>query len=288
LSRRIALIAALVMVAFAARQYVHSAGAITYTQGWNLVGGPEGSLLRGAVGSMYTLQPGDTVYEEIASTTPLHAGWGYWAYFPNGGSIDLGTGSALYRVLPVPGQYVMVGNPGTAGDATIIGADVQTLDTIPLGHGAFVISSRLVTITVPAMFIPTPPPTASPAPTVLPPCRDSRPGQVIAGSDCRITSQTNPTARCRDGSFDYNLNLLTCSAGGGVAYYIPGIPSERAYGIDPLSPAPAATSTTGTTPTPSATAAVPAVASASATPSATSASTTATPNPFAGGGPAPR
>src|SRR5690348_8222202 len=59
---------------------------ITYPAGWNLIGGPDGSTVSGAMGSLFTFQAGDTAYQVVDTAAPLSACWGYWAYFPNGGS----------------------------------------------------------------------------------------------------------------------------------------------------------------------------------------------------------
>jgi len=56
--------------------------------GWNLVAGSAGATLSGASGQIYTLQPGDSSYESFPAGSPLKAGWGYWAFFPNGGSVN--------------------------------------------------------------------------------------------------------------------------------------------------------------------------------------------------------
>jgi len=139
---------------------LHSSGhvfAITYAAGWNLVAGPEGSRLTGASGSIFTMQPGDTDYESFPADSPLHGGWGYWANFPSGGSITFGNGQTTFTVTPVPGQYVIIGNPGTA-EARVTGADQVTLYTpsggyrsssiIPPGQGAWLAGTDTVIVTV--------------------------------------------------------------------------------------------------------------------------------------------
>ena len=140
----IALLTAVLFVGFHGTQYVF---AVTYAAGWNLVAGPEGSRLSGASGSVFTLQPGDTDYEVFAADSPLHGGYGYWAFFPSGGSITLTGGSNTFSVASVPGQFIMVGNPSQSV-VTISGADTaytytpsagyQAATTIPPGQGAWV------------------------------------------------------------------------------------------------------------------------------------------------------
>lgn len=62
--------------------------AVTYQPGWNLVAGTEGNVgtsqgthMGGAIGSLFTLRPGDTSYESVPVSESLKSGWGYWAYF---------------------------------------------------------------------------------------------------------------------------------------------------------------------------------------------------------------
>lgn len=263
---------------------------VVYGPGWNLVGGPDGSYLRGAIGSIYTLQPGDTDYEVFPATSPLRAGWGYWAFFPAGGSITLGIGQATYSVTPVPAEWTMVGNPGTSGPARILGADVQSVDVLQVGQGGFVMSARTVTITVPTENVPNISGTV-PRATPPPPCGTAtfgQFGQFAAGSSCSTSSQTTPTARCNDGSFDYSGAVTACAGRGGVAYWSPAVEGERVDSSDPngpVHPAPPATSATPTaTPTAS-----PGATGAAATPAAASpASGQATPFPgLFGGTPTP-
>src|SRR5262249_48736404 len=156
-------------------------------------------------GSLYTLQPGGTDYEVLPATALLHAGWGYWAYFPAGGSLTLGPGQASYSVTLVPDQWVMVGNPGTSGPARIDGADVVSEPGIQVGCGALVRSARAVWVPVPTKPMPTVAATAAaPAAPALPPCPDVGTPPYVAGVGCRVTAQTQATARCLDGSFDYS------------------------------------------------------------------------------------
>jgi hypothetical protein len=221
-----------ILVAFAVtgRQGRAQSVAVNYPAGWNVVGGPEGSILRGAVDRIYTLRPGDTDYRSFSASSPLHAGWGYWAFFPDGGSIDLAPGLFTYTVTPDPGQWLMVGNPSSFALATISGATVQTEQLLGVGRGAFVMANRAVTVSVPPLGR-VPPGEQIVAPTALP--------------TPRITSQSRPTARCTDGSFDYSGSVGACAADGGVLYWIPGFPEERVDGTGP--PVGATSSTTGAT-----------------------------------------
>jgi hypothetical protein len=218
-SRAAALVVLALTAVVGARLAQPAHAVVTYQPGWNLVGGPEGSYLSGAVGSLYTLQPGDTDYAVVPATTALRAGWGYWAYFPAGGSLTLGPGQATYSVTPVSDQWVMVGNPGASGPARIDGVDVQAQPVMPVGHGAFVLSAHTVVVTVPTEPVAV---GSAPAPRAppLPACPDVGAAPYVAGVGCRVTAQTQATARCLDGSFDYSAALSACSGHGGVAYWV--------------------------------------------------------------------
>src|SRR5438067_9767403 len=61
----------------------HAAGiTVTYPAGWNLVGGPDGTVCN-APGSSYTLGAGDTGYAVNPGSAPVAGGKGYWMYFPS-------------------------------------------------------------------------------------------------------------------------------------------------------------------------------------------------------------
>jgi hypothetical protein len=204
-------LAILVALAVAGHQGTAQSVVVSYPAGWAVVGGPEGSILRGAVDRIYTLRPGDTDYRSFSASSPLRAGWGYWAFFPDGGSIDLAPGLFTYTITPDPGQWLMVGNPSSYAVATISGATVQTEQLLGVGRGAFVMANGAVTVSVPPLGR-VPPGEQIVAPTALP--------------TPRITGQSQPSARCSDGSFDYSGSVTACAAGGGVLYWIPGLPEE--------------------------------------------------------------
>src|SRR5207248_437834 len=71
----IALLSGLATVALTAQHLgtpmIHAQGSATYPPGWNLVAGPQGSHVRGATGSLYTLLPGDSDYEAFPVTSAL-------------------------------------------------------------------------------------------------------------------------------------------------------------------------------------------------------------------------
>jgi hypothetical protein len=133
--------------------------AVSYQAGWNLVSGPDGSRLSGAIGNLYTFQPGDTQYEVAPVDTPLVACRGYWAYFTSGGSLSPGSSQATCSPAISPGNWVMVGNPSVEGAATVTGADsvlaytpaegYRVSATIPVGSGAWMLASGAVTIAAP-------------------------------------------------------------------------------------------------------------------------------------------
>jgi hypothetical protein len=159
---------------FVGHQTAQTALAVAYAPGWNLVSGPQGSTLTGATGNIYTLQPGDTDYESFAASSPLHGGWGYWAFFPNGGSITFGASAPSLTITPVPGAFLMLGNPSQSV-ATITGADSVLLYTpaggyqdstvIPPGQGAWVTGSGQIALSAAADSAPV---AAGPAPAVAP------------------------------------------------------------------------------------------------------------------------
>jgi hypothetical protein len=131
-----------------------SALAVTYAPGWNLISGPEGSRVSGAIGNLYTLQPGDSDYESMPVSSLLKGGYGYWAYFPNGGSLVAGTSTSNYQPNVAAGQWIMIGNPSAVADATFVGATLaykytpgagyQNATSIPAGQGAWVQGSGVV------------------------------------------------------------------------------------------------------------------------------------------------
>ncbi len=216
--------------------------AVTYAPGWNLVAGPSGSHLRGAADPIYTLQPGDEDYESFPAGSALVSGYGYWAYFPGGGSVDFAPGVRGYSVRPVAHQLVLVGNVSASSETVVSGAEAVYLyspstgyrlaSAIPVGQGAWAAGFATITLTAPLLPNPSPSPSPSPSPTPLPRCSTSGVTLSVPGSDCRITGQNGPTARCIDGVFDYSRAYAVCAAHGGVAYWTPGLPGETLAGTN--------------------------------------------------------
>lgn len=135
---------------------------VTYAAGWNLIGGPAGTMITGAFGPLYTFKAGDTAYEVVSPGTPLAAGAGYWANFMTATMVTLSaSGSPTATAQLAAGQFVMIGNPSTAA-VTVTGADVvdtfnpaansytSTTGTATLqpGQGAWALSLRGATVSI--------------------------------------------------------------------------------------------------------------------------------------------
>ncbi|HZQ37274.1 MAG TPA: hypothetical protein VFD32_15190 [Dehalococcoidia bacterium] len=173
------------------------AQTITYPPGWNLVSGPDGSTLSGAEGLLYTLQPGDSGYQAVPAGSALHGCWGYWAFFPDGGSLNPSADTADRCDVPtLPGQWVMLGNPTATQTLSFSGIDqalsyspesgYQVTQELAPGQGAFASGQRELVLgaiapTMPTVVLPngapqpqpllTPPPGAAtpPGPAITPP-----------------------------------------------------------------------------------------------------------------------
>lgn len=97
---------------------------VSYPPGWNLVGGPAGTRLSGASATLYTLQYTDTGYRSVAAAGGLTGGYGYWAYFPAGGTASLSDGGPCVVAVPIKAaSWVMVGNPWPSGTTTVKSVD---------------------------------------------------------------------------------------------------------------------------------------------------------------------
>jgi len=103
-------------------QSSNSNGSVSYLSGWNIVGGPAGTVMN-TQGPLYTYQPRDTAYEVIPSGAGLQAGFGYWAYFSQSAAVTLPQTAAQTITVTLPAaEWVLVGNPGLTS-ATVSGAD---------------------------------------------------------------------------------------------------------------------------------------------------------------------
>lgn len=243
--------ACLAILALVVLHHTQSALAIGYPAGWNLVAGPEGSHVIGATGQLYTLQPSDTDYEIFPVDSALHAGWGYWAYFPSGGSLQAAPGLADYIVTLVPGQLTMIGNPSSSTSVAVSGADViytytpgggyLSSATIPPGQGAWVEANGAVELTAYLTAGAAPPAIITPQqaaaiqasafePASVPAASSPRPGAQPAATGTRVqpsipADQSAPALSnapagmtpCNDGTASPSTGSGTCSGHGGVA-----------------------------------------------------------------------
>lgn len=123
---------------------------VTYPAGWDLVGGPAGTVETGSSGSLYTYQANDSNYEVLPAGTALQGGLGYWAQFASTTTVTLPLSTPVPMSIPLPAShFIMVSNPGVT-QATVSGADyVFTYDptlgyaqttTLNPGQGAWVLS----------------------------------------------------------------------------------------------------------------------------------------------------
>ena len=136
-----------------------------YTAGWNLIGGPAGTVETGALGALYNLPANNPSYPNYQTitppTAPLSAAEGAWAYFPTQTTVALPTVAAQTVAVPLPaGHWVMVGDP-TGQTVTLSGADATWLynaanpaspwtitTTLNPGQGAFMYSQNGGTLTI--------------------------------------------------------------------------------------------------------------------------------------------
>jgi hypothetical protein len=128
---------------------------VTYSPGWNLIGVPAATTIPAPGSPYYTWQAGSVAYG--TSPTPQQ-GLGYWVFFsnPTAASLPFTGPQTVSTVLPA-GQFVMVGNPGSAA-AVLSGMDVayqydplggyQPTTQIPPGEGAWVLSVRGGVLTI--------------------------------------------------------------------------------------------------------------------------------------------
>jgi PKD domain len=124
--------------------------------GWNLIAIPPGATLQpGPIPMPYTWQAGDTQYEGVQNN---QSGFGYWQFMDHTATISIPSGSpATVTIQLPPGQWIMVGNPGSH-QATVKGADVvyiysqgsgyQQTTSLQPGQGAWVYSNSGSTLTI--------------------------------------------------------------------------------------------------------------------------------------------
>ena len=118
--------------------------AVSYPAGWNLVGGPSGTIESGAAGALYTYQAGDSNYESSTPSTPLQAPKGYWAYFPTAATVMLPVVTAQTGQATLPAnQFIMVGNP-TDSTVSLSGADI--VDTFTPATNSYTVTTGAATL----------------------------------------------------------------------------------------------------------------------------------------------
>jgi hypothetical protein len=187
---------ALLLLSGAARRGVATAQeagiSVTYQVGWNLVGGPDGTIF-GTPRDMYSLGPDDTDFVPQQGNAPIVGGLGYWAYFSMPTTVTLNGPGYDGDSIDIPaGMWVLVGNPSGNRAAVVDGADAVDIfdaataryvesSTIPVGQGAWVYSSSDTTVSVTAFGDPV---ASSPAP----------PSQSVpAGPVFAVTMFVDPT-----------------------------------------------------------------------------------------------
>ena len=151
---------------------------VGYTPGWNLVGGPGGTVFASAE-ELLAPSPDGSGYVTVDPQQPVAAGFGYWAYFPTSDpnpQVSLAPSALQTLTLSIePGVWSLVANP-TQGRVTVAGADAvdtynpvdgyEAVADLGPGQGALVFSysNSQVTLTAEAMQ----PPSAATAVPALP------------------------------------------------------------------------------------------------------------------------
>ena len=135
---------------------------VTYAAGYNLAGGPSGTVLNGAAGSLFTFQAGDSAYQTLPVTASLSGGVGVWAFFFTPTTVTLPCVGKQTQLIVLPvNHFIMVANPGDT-PATVSGADlVDTFNpatntyttvtgtaTLAPGQGAWVFSRAGGSLTI--------------------------------------------------------------------------------------------------------------------------------------------
>ncbi len=128
-------------------------GTATYQAGYNLVGGPSGTVFSQANGPLYQLPPGASNYVAVPNTQAVSAGQGYFAYFNGPTTVNLtGTTTLPFTITAPAGQYIMIANPSSTQTVTVSGADIVyafdptinnyvAVTTLKPGQGAFAFSN---------------------------------------------------------------------------------------------------------------------------------------------------
>ena len=139
-------------------------GSVQYPSGWNLVGGPTGTVFPTA---LYTWNAISGLYQTVPPGTAVQGGQGYWAFFANQTPVTLNGGSSSSITLSLAaGQWQQIADPSGTENATVSGADLvfsynpttasynQSTTLLP-GQGAWALSFAGATIqVVPALQTP--------------------------------------------------------------------------------------------------------------------------------------
>lgn len=143
---------------------VSPSASVQVQPGWNLVGGPAGTMFPTA---LYTWNAISGQYQTVSPGTPVQSGQGYWAFFSNQTSVTLNGGSSSSITLSLAaGQWQQTADPSGTENATVSGADLvfsynpttasynQSTTLLP-GQGAWVLSFAGATVqVVPALQAP--------------------------------------------------------------------------------------------------------------------------------------
>ncbi|MGI8551139.1 MAG: hypothetical protein ACR2PL_10215 [Dehalococcoidia bacterium] len=139
---------------------VHFQLTASYQPGWNLIAAPPGTVLSELPEALYTLQPGDTGYEQVDSRAETTACYGYWAYSKYRTIVGLPAGNDVpYSVGAPPNQLILIGDASGRRPATVTGADAvyaddsasgvyQQTGTLQPGQGAWVYSAAGGTVSI--------------------------------------------------------------------------------------------------------------------------------------------
>ncbi len=136
---------------------------VTYSAGWNMVGGPAATTFSGATGldiySNGAYSPAPAIV-----TNPCA---GMWAYFPGPTAVALATSTVPSVTCPLAGGWNLIGNPFSGSALVPAGtiayywnADAARYDlvtSIPAGGSAWIYSTGVATITLQFFSVAQPP-----------------------------------------------------------------------------------------------------------------------------------
>lgn len=140
--------------------------AVPYPAGWNLVSGPEGSHLNGAVGPLFTVQAPGAGYTRSPAGSELLGCRGYWAYFAAGGFLVPASDVGICSTTLAMDGWSMIGNPSVTGAASVSGAQLvlayvggayQPVASLAPGQGGWALGTGPVSVSVSGYSAPHPP-----------------------------------------------------------------------------------------------------------------------------------